>query len=182
MKGLKKLKEDGKVGAVAVSNFAVRDLEEARRLLGDVDIVSDQVRYNLLQREVEAEVIPYCRKEGITVMAWSPLAKGLLTGKYSAGNVPKDPVRVEGKLFGSHNMREAEGLLEALRKVASKREKTMAQVSLNWLLGRGGVVAIPGAKNPEQAVDNAGAAGWRLTPGEVRRITEAADAAKISYF
>jgi aryl-alcohol dehydrogenase-like predicted oxidoreductase len=182
MKGLKKLSRDGKVASVGVSNFAVRDLEEARELLDGLDIVSDQVRYNLLQREVEAEVLPYCKKEGISVIAWSPLAKGVLTGKYSAGRVPKDPVRVKGKLFSSRNMKEAEGLLEALREVASRRGKTMAQVSLNWLLSTGGVVAIPGAKNPEQAEENAGAAGWRLKPAEIRMITEAAEKTRLSYF
>jgi aryl-alcohol dehydrogenase-like predicted oxidoreductase len=182
MKGFKKLSRDGKVASVGVSNFAVRDLEEARELLDGLDIVSDQVRYNLLQREVEAEVLPYCKKEGISVIAWSPLAKGVLTGKYSAGRVPKDPVRVKGKLFSSRNMKEAEGVLEALREVASRRGRTMAQVSLNWLLCRGGVVAIPGAKNPEQAEENAGAAGWRLKPTEIRMITEAAEKTRLSYF
>ncbi len=182
MSGLKKLSRDGKVASVGVSNFAVRDLKEARELLDGLDIVSDQVRYNLLQREVEAEVLPYCVKEGISVIAWSPLAKGVLTGKYSAGKVPKDPARVEGKLFNSRNLKEAEGLLQALREVASERGKTMAQVSLNWLLSRGGIVAIPGAKNPGQAEQNAGAAGWRLTPGEIRRIAAAAEKTRLSYF
>ena len=182
MEGLKKLHRDGKVRSVGVSNFAVRDLKEARELLDGLDIVSDQVRYNLLQREVEAEVLPYCMEEGISVIAWSPLAKGVLTGKYSTGKVPKDPVRVDGKLFNSRNLKEAEGLLEALREVASKRGKTMAQVSLNWLLSRGGVVAIPGAKKPRQAEENAGATGWRLTQAEIRRITEAAAKTHLSYF
>jgi aryl-alcohol dehydrogenase-like predicted oxidoreductase len=182
MKGLRKLKEDGKVVSVAVSNFAVRDLEEARGLLDGVDIVSDQVRYNLLQMEIEAEVLPYCKKEGISVIAWSPLAKGVLTGKYSAGRVPKDPVRVEAKLFSPGNLKAAEGLMGTLKEVALRRGKTIAQVSLNWLLMKGGVVVIPGAKNPSQAEENAGASGWRLTRVEIRKIAEAADKTRVSYF
>jgi myo-inositol catabolism protein IolS len=181
MKGLKKLSRDGKVASVAVSNFAVRDLEEARGLLDGVEIVSNQVRYNLLQREVEEEVVPYCREKGISVIAWSPLAKGLLTGKYSPGRVPKDPVRVDGKLFSPPNMNAAEGLLGTVREAAAKRGKTMAQVSLNWLLTRGAVV-IPGAKSAAQAEENAGAAGWRLTPGEFQKITGAAERTRLSYF
>ena len=181
MRGLKKLKKEGKVASLAVSNFAVRDLEEAGALLDGLDVVSDQVRYNLLQREIEAEVLPYCKNEGISVIAWSPLAKGVLTGKYSAMKVPKDPARVEGKLFSPRNLKAAEGLLEALKEVALRRGKSLAQVSLNWLLTRG-VVVIPGAKNPAQAEENAGAAGWRLTPGEMRKITGAAGKTRLSYF
>lgn len=181
MRGLKKLKKEGKVASLAVSNFAVRDLEEARELLDGLDVVSDQVRYNLLQREIEAEVLPYCKNEGISVIAWSPLAKGMLTGKYSAAKVPKDPVRVEGKLFSPRNLKAAEGLLEALEEVASRRGKSMAQVSLNWLLTRG-VVVIPGAKNPVQAEENAGAAGWRLAAAEMKKITGAAGRTRLSYF
>jgi myo-inositol catabolism protein IolS len=182
MRGLRKLKRDGKVECVAVSNFAVRDLEEARGLLGDAEIVSDQVRYNLLQREVEAEVLPYCQKEGISVIAWSPLAKGVLSGKYAEGNVPRDPVRAGGKLFSPANLRGAAPLLDAIREVASRRGKSMAQVSLNWLLRKDGVVAIPGAKNPSQAEANAGAAGWKLSAAEIKMITKAAEKVIVSYF
>ncbi len=181
MKGLKRLKRDGKVEHVGVSNFAVRDLKEAQELLGDLEIVSNQVRYNLLQREIEAEVLPYCRKAGISVIAWSPLAKGLLTGKYNVGNVPKDPVRANGKLFSRLNMEQAQPLLKAIGVVASRREKTLSQVSLNWLLSNG-VVAIPGAKNSVQAEINAGATGWRLTAGERKAITTAAERVHLSYF
>jgi myo-inositol catabolism protein IolS len=182
MRALKRLYREGKVAALGVSNFAVRDLEEARGLLDGVEIVSDQLRYNLLQREIEAEVLPYCRKEGLVVLAWSPLAKGILTGKYEAGRVPRDPVRRESKLFGSRNMKEAGSLLKALREVAEKRGKAPSQVSLNWLIHGGGVLPIPGAKNPAQAELNAGAAGWRLSEGEFGKITRAADRVKLSYF
>ena len=182
MRGLKKLIRDGKIGAVGVSNFAVRDLKEARRLLGDVEIASNQVRYNLLQREVEAEVLPYCQKAGISVLAWSPLAKGILSGKYTAGNAPKDPVRVDGKLFCARNMEEAGRLLTVIEEIAKHRGKTAAQVSLNWLLGHGGVVPIPGAKNALQAAENAGATGWMLTARESQKITDSVKTLSISYF
>jgi myo-inositol catabolism protein IolS len=85
MKALEKLYTEGKIRAIGVSNFAVRDLEEARSLLSRTDIVSNQVRYNFLQREIEEEVLPYCRKNNITILAYSPLAQGALTGKYDRG-------------------------------------------------------------------------------------------------
>lgn len=182
MEALAGLVREGKVLSVGVSNFAVRDLVEAQGLLGDVQIASNQVRYNLLQREVEAEVLPYCQREGISVIAWSPLAKGILTGKYTAENAPKDPVRISGKLFTRGNLQRAVPLLDTLRAVASERGKTMAQVSLNWLISHEGVVAIPGAKNPGQAEMNAGAAGWKLTAEEVKTIADAAERVSLSYF
>ncbi len=79
MKAMEELYVQGKIRGIGVSNFAVRDLEEARSYLSKGDIVSNQVRYNMLQREIEEEVMPYCRKNGITIIAWSPLAQGALS-------------------------------------------------------------------------------------------------------
>jgi len=89
MRALEKLYQEGRVRAIGVSNFAVRDLEEARSSLSKAEIVSDQVRYNIVQREVEEEVIPYAKREGITILAYSPLAQGVLTGKYTVRKIPK---------------------------------------------------------------------------------------------
>src|SRR5207249_10019795 len=97
MKALEKLYTEVKIRAIAVSNLAVRDLEEARSHLSRTDIVSNQVRYNFLQREIEEEVLPYCRKNNITILAYSPLAQGALPGKYSRGHVPKGDIRDENK-------------------------------------------------------------------------------------
>ncbi len=101
-RALEKLYDEGKIRAIGVSNFAVRDLEEARSLLSHAEIVSNQVRYNLLQREVEEEVLPYCNRNGIAILAWTPLALGALSGKYSANALPidkrKDNCRFSQKL------------------------------------------------------------------------------------
>jgi aryl-alcohol dehydrogenase-like predicted oxidoreductase len=182
MRAMTKLYREGKIGHVAVSNFAVRDLEEARALLDGIEVVSNQVRYNMLQREIEEEVLPYCLKSGITVLAWSPLAQGVLTGKYGPGKVPSDRVRSRNKLFSEGNLRQAQKLLKVLREIAEERAKTVGQVALNWLTRSPGVVPIPGAKNPQQAEENAGAVGWRLTSGELTRIELALREVKISYF
>jgi myo-inositol catabolism protein IolS len=182
MKAMEKLYDEGKIRAVGVSNFAVRDLEEARSVLSHAEIVSDQVRYNLINRQIEEEVLPYCSREKITILAYVPLAQGALTGKYSEGLKPSDEVRKDNKAFSDQNLRETTGLLKVLRSIANKRGKTVAQVALNWLLSHPGVIPIPGAKNVEQAEQNAGAAGWSLTQNEIREVTEVADKTELDYY
>jgi myo-inositol catabolism protein IolS len=182
MKAMEKLYDEGKIRAVGVSNFAVRDLEEARSILSHAEIVSDQVRYNLINRQIEEEVLPYCSREKITILAYVPLAQGALTGKYSEDFKPTDQVRKDNKAFSDHNLREIAGLLKVLQGMANKRGKTVAQVALNWILSHPGVIPIPGAKNAEQAEQNAGAAGWSLTQDEMREVTAAADTTELDYF
>lgn len=170
MKALEALHRAGKIRHIGVSNFAVRDLEEARSHLSRADVASNQVRYNMLQREVEAEVLPYCRREGIAVLAWSPIGKGVLSGKYHDGKRPKDRVRAEEDLFKPANLRSTAPLVRELRRIGRRREKTPAQVALAWLRRHPHVIPIPGAKRPLQAEENAGAAGWSLSAAETRTL------------
>ena len=170
MKALEALHRAGRIRNIGVSNFAVRDLEEARSHLSRADIVSNQVRYNMLQREVEAEVVPYCKREGIAILAWSPIGKGVLTGKYHDGRRPKDRIRSDEDLFKPANLRAAAPLIRELRKIGRARGKTAGQVALAWLRRHGHVIPIPGAKRPAQAEENAGAAGWQLTAREFRSL------------
>jgi len=183
MKALEKLHKAGKIRHIGVSNFAVRDLEEARGALSNVDIVENQIHWSLLHRTVEDEVVPYCAKEGIAVLPWSPLEKGILAGKYDAGNKPTDEVRKGSRMLKDANLAESAKLVAVLHEVGAKHGKTPAQVALNWLMRQPGtVVPIPGAKSASQAGENAGAAGWKLTPAEVRRITDAATALRLDLF
>ncbi len=181
MKAMEELYVQGKIRAIGVSNFAVRDLEEARSYLSKTDIVSNQVRYNMLQREIEEEVMPYCRKNNITIIAWSPLAQGALTGKYSAENVPRDRIRSGNEVFKPENLRQIERLIDALKEIAKKRNKSISQVALNWVISHEGVIAIPGAKTPEQAEENAGAAGWMLSEEELKLIENELSKIDIDY-
>jgi len=182
MKALESLQRAGKIRHIGVSNFAVRDLEEARSHLSRTDIVSNQVRYNMLQREIESEVLPYCKREGIGVLAWSPLGKAVLTGKYHATKRPKDLVRKEEDLFKPVNLKRSAPLVAALRKIAKARGKTPAQVALAWLRRNRNVVPIPGAKRPDQAEENAGAAGWSLSAKELRTLGRILDRLGIDTF
>lgn len=170
MKALEALHRAGKIRNIGVSNFAVRDLEEARSHLSRVDIASNQVRYNMLQRDVEAEVLPYCKREGISILAWSPIGKGVLSGKYHAGRRPKDRVRAEEELFKPANLRATVPLMRELRRIGRSHGKTPAQVALAWIRRHPHVIPIPGAKRPAQSEENAGAAGWSLGARDLRTL------------
>ena len=132
--------------------------------------------------EIEAEVLPYCRQERITVLAWSPLAQGVLADTYRVGRVPRDSIRKQNDLFSPKNLREAGKLLRALRKVAKAHRRNVAQVALNALSKDPIVVPIPGAKRPSQAEENAAAVSFDLTPAERRAIEAAAQSTRVETF
>ncbi|MCJ2520427.1 MAG: aldo/keto reductase [Candidatus Thermoplasmatota archaeon] len=182
MKAMEKLHKQGKIRAVAVSNFAVRDMVEAREALSDTDIVSNQVQYNMLHREIEKQVLPFCQKEGIAIIAWGPLAEGSLTGKYGEEHRPQDPLRKDHRFFTDKNMKTISGLLSVLEAVGKSHGKTTSQVALNWLLSKENVIPIPGAKRPSHMESNVGAAGWSLSPDEMSRVEAAVDAVRIDPF
>jgi myo-inositol catabolism protein IolS len=182
MKAMETLYKRGKIRAIGVSNFAVRDLEEARSYLSSTDIVSNEVRCNMLQRDVEEEVLPYCRREGIQAIAYSPLAQGALTGKYAFDSIPPDEIRTQNILFAESNFRQISKLIVVLREIADSRNKNVAQVALNWLNTKLGAVPIPGAKNIQQAEQNAGAMGWELAKPELSRIEGILKDIEIDYF
>jgi myo-inositol catabolism protein IolS len=182
MGALDKLAQQGKIRYVGVSNFPASMLQEAQAHLKG-KIVSNQVRYNLLQREIEREILPYCREEEITIIAYSPLAQGFLTGKYDQQNLPQDEVRQRNPLFRNEgNLRQALGVVNALGEVARTHRKTPAQVALRWLIEQPGVVTIPGAKRPQQVEENAGAMGWQLTEQEWQKLNSLTTEFELSYF
>jgi aryl-alcohol dehydrogenase-like predicted oxidoreductase len=182
MKALEGAWRKGRIGHIGVSNFAVRDLEDARSHLSRADISTNQVRYNLLQREIESDVLPYCRREGIAILAWSPLAKGVVTGKYRATRRPKDRVRTDDDLFKPANLRAAGPLISALREIGRAHGKTAAQVALAWFRSRRIVAPIPGAKRPAQVEENVGSAGWSLSAAEVRRLDAVSARVRLDTF
>ncbi len=184
MKAMERLQKQGRIRQIGVSNFDVRDLEEARAALSRTDIVSDQVQYSLLHREPESGLVRYAKREGIALLAWSPLAKGALAGKYTPSHRPGDPIRSENELFRAANLRAASPLVSLVRKTATAHGKTPAQVALRWLADHPGVVPIPGVKRPAQAEENAGGAGWSLTRVERSRLdrTSAAVRGRLDTF
>ncbi len=177
MRALEKLVQLGLIKYIGVSNFPPELLESARSCLTREDVVSNQVRYNLIERDAEKEIIPYAEQEGLSVIAWSPLAQGALTGKYTPQNLPpfKD-ARADNPIFKPETFKEIyEDLITKVVKIAGKYGKTPAQVALRWLIQSSDtVVVIPGAKNPQQVESNAGAGeSWSLSTDDWLELEEA---------
>lgn len=146
MTALEALWKEGKVGAIGVSNFSLEQLTEARAALRESDVVVNQVLYNMLERAEGDEVLPYCRKEGIVVEAYTPLARGLLAGRYLTGAVPPGPVRNQGL---RDRLPEAQARARQLHELAEEAGVPMASLALHWLSARG-VAPVFGASRPEQ--------------------------------
>ncbi|MEI6042863.1 MAG: aldo/keto reductase [Chloroflexota bacterium] len=171
----------GKAKAVGVSNYNAAQLERAANLLEKygVKLASNQVQYSLLHRKPEKNgVLEACRRLNVSLIAYSPLAQGLLTGKYSGqGATEVSGLRRFMPNFRTKGLAKIEPLIKELKSIAAEREKTPAQVALNWLLSRDKLVlVIPGAKNAKQATQNAGALGWQLTEREFARLDKASAA------
>jgi aryl-alcohol dehydrogenase-like predicted oxidoreductase len=173
MAGMRTLQAGGLVRHVGVSNYGLRRWRAAEAALG-APVVSNQVRYSLLTRKPERELLPYAAAAGRLVVAYSPLAQGVLAAKYTADTAPGG-ARAGNLLFSAENLRRAEPVLAALRELASAHQATPAQVALAWVVHHPGVVAIPGAKSVAQVEANAAAADLRLTPDELAHLTAAAD-------
>jgi len=168
MRAMVKLKDDGKIGAIGVSNFSRSQLEEAAQY-GRID--SLQPPYSLFWRHVETDAMPYCVEHNITILAYSPLAQGLLTGKFGPGHTfEKGDVRASNKLFQPGNYDRAQAALDRLRPIAAKYNITLAQLSLAWLMGQPQTCVIAGARNAEQASQNAIAATVQLEESDRAEI------------
>jgi aryl-alcohol dehydrogenase-like predicted oxidoreductase len=173
MQGMAKLKDEGVIRHVGVSNFNLAKWQEAERHLGQ-PVLSNQVQYSLAVRKPERELLPFARDEGRLIIAYSPLAQGLLSARYDGTNTPGG-VRAGNALFLPENIEQAKPMLDALREIAAAHDAKPAQVALAWVIRRPNVVAIPGASNVGQLESNAEAADLELTDDEDARLTEASD-------
>lgn len=172
MKALRKLMNDGLIRYAGVSNFSLSRLKRAQEALSDASLISDQVEYSIVRRKPESGLTEYAQKAGISIIAYSPLGKGVLSGKYDPKTRPRDLVRSSSFLFTPTNIRRLHPLIELVRKIAFNRGKTPSQVAINWLLRHDFVVPIPGVKSARQVEENANAVGWRLTDKELQAINE----------
>ena len=174
MQGMARLVEKGTVRHVGVSNFNLRQWQTAERQLGGA-VLSNQVQYSLVRRQPERELLPFARNEGRVIIAYSPLAQGLLSARYDGTNTPGG-VRAGNAMFLPENIERAQPLLDALREIAAAHDATPAQVALAWVIRRPNVVAIPGASSVAQLEKNAAAADLDLTDDEDARLTETSGA------
>jgi aryl-alcohol dehydrogenase-like predicted oxidoreductase len=166
--------EQGRIKAVGVSNYNAEQLREAHKLLArrGIPLAVNQMRYSLITREIETNgVLNTARELEITTLAYSPLAQGLLTGKYTATNTPTGARSIDQRFKGA-GLRKIQPLLEKLSELGEKYGKTQAQVALNWLMCQPGVIPIPGIKNASQVEQNAGALGWELSTTEVAELRQ----------
>jgi aryl-alcohol dehydrogenase-like predicted oxidoreductase len=169
MDGLVRVLDAGLTRAVGVSNFNQRQMARAVQRLqaGGAVLASNQISYSLLNRTPENNGVLACSKAlGVTVIAYSPLAMGMLSGKYSEEHPPPGMRR---RRFPPARLRAIVPLISALREIGGKRRRTPSQVALNWVICKG-AIPIPGAKNAMQAEENAGALGWRLSADEIAEL------------
>jgi aryl-alcohol dehydrogenase-like predicted oxidoreductase len=177
MEAMADLVDAGKIRSVGVSNFSAERMHRAHKQLQrrGLPLAANQVLFSLLDREIERDgILEAARELGVTIIAYTPLASGLLSGKYH-----KRPELLQKKPFywRARILRRLEPtrrLVEALEEIGAKYEATAAQVALNWVIHFHGeiVVTIPGATNPRQAAESAGAMGFRLAPEEMALLDE----------
>ena len=148
MKAMEKLVRDGLVRYIGVSNFSVAQMKEAQAALSREELVSNQVEYSIVDRAVEEEILPYCQREKITLIAYSPLGQGRI-----------------GRGRG--------GPFKIIDEVGARLGKTRGQVALNWLLQHESVVVIPKASDKRHVGENAAASGWKLSTGDFQEIDQA---------
>jgi methylglyoxal reductase len=171
-----KLHREGKIRAVGVSNFSPAQMDEARAALGDVPLASDQPRYNLRDRAIERDVLPYTREHGVGVIVYSPLDQGLLTGRMTEDRTfGKGDLRANRWTLSPENRRRVNAVIrESVIPIAERHGATPAQLAAAWTFHRPGVTAaIVGARSPAQVEENAAAGALELGPDETETLAAA---------
>jgi aryl-alcohol dehydrogenase-like predicted oxidoreductase len=170
--GLRELLDEGKTRGVGVSNCSLAQLREFAAVC---PLIAYQPHYNMLQREIEQDRLPWCIANGVAVTPYWPLMKGFLAGK-----LPRDHVftagdgRAKYPMYQGVEWQRNHDLLDELRPIAAEAGRSLAQVAINWTIHQPGITAaLCGAKRPDQAVENAAAADWRLTGAQRERIDAA---------
>lgn len=166
----------GKVRAVGVSNYSAGQMRQAHAALAErgIPLASNQVEYSLLRRQPETNgLLDTCQELGVTLIAYTPLAGGLLTGKYTTQNRPGGFFRRVLPRYGRKTLEAIQPLIALLSEIADRHSKTPSQVALRWLIENPAVLPIPGAKNGEQARTNAGALAFSLTRDELDALDRA---------
>jgi aryl-alcohol dehydrogenase-like predicted oxidoreductase len=181
MRALARAHELGLIRTIGVSNYNLNNMYRAKKELekAGLSLASNQVHFSLLHRQPEwGGLLGACKQEGITLIAYSPLGQGLLTGKYKPGGMsPKG----FGRLGNENTIQRIQPLLEIMDRIGKDHgDKTPAQVAINWVLYKGALPLV-GAKNARQAEENLGALGWQLTQEEVTALDAASQEIQISF-
>ena len=182
MGALAALVEEGKVGAVGVSNFSPEQMAEATASLGDVPLASNQPRYSLLHRQIERDVLPHARENAIGVIVYSPMARGILTGKVDlARTFPKGDGRADEPLYHPENRAMVLAALAQIENVASEAGCSLANLAVAWVLHQPGVTAaLVGARTAAQAEENAAAMAVDLSSEVQERVRAVFEGVRIN--
>lgn len=166
MEAVAKLMSEGKIKAAGVSNYSVEQLE---KVCSVIDIISDQVPYSMVKRDIEDNVVPYCINNNISILAYSPLGRGLLTGKITSDYKfnPGDN-RSKSPYFTGHNLNEINKFLDSIKHIAEERKISLAQLVINWTIQQPGITSVlVGLRNPEQVQENVKAIDFMLNSEEI---------------
>jgi len=168
---LTRLHKQGKIRYIGLSNFSIAQIERIRKV---VPIASLQPPYSMIRRDAEKELLPYCAKNKIGVVAYSPMSRGLLTGKFSRKHLATlaiDDHRLQSGEFREPMLSVNLEFVEKLKPIAQKARKTVAQLAIAWVLRKPEITAaIVGARKPSQIAETAPAADWNLSQGEIAEI------------
>jgi myo-inositol catabolism protein IolS len=172
MRAMERLVTEGKVHYIGVSNFDVGQLKKAREELSRCEIIANEVKYNLLERETENEVLPFCQKEDIAVLAYGPLARGSLTGRFTDEHrIPDNDWRFGDWFFEGENFKKGLDMVSVLKEIGADYGKTAGQVAINWLLSKRMVFPIFGASNVEQVTENCDGTNWRMDKSDQEKLS-----------
>jgi aryl-alcohol dehydrogenase-like predicted oxidoreductase len=171
---VQRLIEQGKVRAAGVCNYNTAQVEEA---LKTIQLASNQVPYSMINRGIEKDIIPQALERGLGIIPYSPLQRGLLTGKIKPGHRFNEGDTREGnRFYTDENIEKTNALLQRIKPIANRHNATLAQLVINWTIHRPGVACVlVGARNEQQVLDNAGALKFTLTREELDEITAVAD-------
>lgn len=169
MEALERLLRQGKIRAAGVSNYSLEQLKETEKTL---KVASNQVAYSMLNRGIEKDVVPYAKEKNVGIIAYSPMERGLLTGKYfSNGKLKEDDHR--NGYFSQFNLEKVKTFLQAITPLARDKNVSLSQLVLRWTTLQPGIsVVLAGARNAEQAVENAAAMDISLTGTDLYYINE----------
>lgn len=171
MEAISRLIEQGKVRYAGVCNYNVDQMKEAAK---SINLVSDQVPFSMVDRHIEDELVPYCIKNNKSILAYSPLQKGLLTGKIKPGyKFNENDHRPYDKYFSDENVNSINSFLEKIKPLAESKKATLAQIVIRWTIERPGItVALVGARDAKQAEQNAKAINVKMTKDEIDFINK----------
>jgi aryl-alcohol dehydrogenase-like predicted oxidoreductase len=184
MVALRTLLDDGKVRYAGVSNFQVSMTEVAINSLDNHQVISNQMEYSLLSRDIEKSILQHARFREMPILAYSPLASGFLTGKYSPGfKMDAEDRRNKWPLFSNReNPDVIKPLIQAMGSIGEKHGATVSEVAISWILHNKDIIPLPGAKATEHVDSHVRAAGWKMSDAEWKALSDASMDLRLNLF